>query len=294
MHSKSANTTHTSQIKHSHGALLRVHTNAPNDVYRDESGGFKCQLQSHDRYCKKYNYTCYFMGDKPDWKEERNMRGLKFGGWVKIQAIREILSLHPWVLYLDVDAVFENPEAAPSIEKLLHDDDKRGIAVNLPGGVHGWSTDTMFVRNTPYGHAFIDRIWDLRHNCKNFHAEQGAAHVAMFDAMIEHEYHNLMTSTREDVKVSVKNDQGNNCCVPLKLCEFPHGENKPKNLDSERMSGPYPVGFSIQGCTWNWQHALGHLPGGSPISKRLHQRLSWNVDMRQELNISHPVKLLFC
>lgn len=54
---------------------------------------------------------------------------------------------------------------------------------------------------------------------------------------------------------------------------------------------------NIQGCVWNWQTSMGYnpvkpLPGSDGLTK--HDHISWHVQLRAFLNITHPVKDMVC
>jgi len=207
---------------------------------------WKCQLLNHQRYCERHGYTCYFIVDSDHWKEVRLKIPTRHNDyWLKLQVLPRVLHQHPWMLYMDADTIFAEPELAPPIETMLAESAKNRSLVSLymPSG-KGWNTDLMFFRNTPWSKLFLEHVWSLRFACPHLNGEQGAAIMALFDALVHH----LHTSQPSVATYDVEVDQGRTCCVPINHCEYPEGGKL--GLTATRNSRS---NVSHQGCTWNWQ-----------------------------------------
>jgi len=83
--------------------------------------------------------------------------------------------------------------------------------------------------------------------------------------------------------------------VPQAHCEYPEGS---KYGSGGQLEGNRNAGHNrnIQGCVWNWQTAMGYNPVKPLDSNGLtkHDHISWHVQLRAFLNISHPVKDMKC
>jgi hypothetical protein len=267
---------------YTYGAIVSVYTvnNRTRTIKR-----WECQLQNHDTYCKKHGYKCYFITDRDhDWKRRH---GNLPGHWLKIQVIRELLSQHPWVLYLDTDTIFNNPKSTPSIEDVLNLSNNRSVSLYMPGG-KGWSTDMIFIRNTKWSERFLEHFWKLRHFCPDCNAEQCAGTVAMYDAMIVHAGKQVANGSMAD-KIRIAKDRNIfSCCNPRSFCEYPTGSRNNRNHGHNK---------SPQGCVWNWQSALGfNIETATPEFpiRTDHEHIAFDIDIRQGLNVSHPVKDMTC
>ena len=234
---------------------------------------FSCQIQSHLEYCLKNGYSCHVRSDSYRNKSISSC-------WNKVMAIMELLPIHPWVLYLDTDSLFVSPQLSPSIESLISKLSDNSASIIAQDKKFGWSGDFIFIRNTPIGLAFIQHLWSLRHHCPHCVGEQCGLHVALFD-LIAHEAQAMLSKGLIEDSVSVKHDQGQNCCHPISHCEYPKTDQRNENH-----------GYSVQGCVWNWQRALSLPP--TPFATRKLMHMSYDIQMRTELLIKHPVKVMNC
>lgn len=79
---------------------------------------YKCQVESHQRYCDRFGYKCYTIEDN-NWDRQDIPKY-----WSKIKSILSIMKMvpkHPWILYLDADSVVQDlPELSNrSVENFL-------------------------------------------------------------------------------------------------------------------------------------------------------------------------------
>ena len=211
---------------------------------------WRCQIKNHEKYCSRHGYKCYFLTDTEQYINGRSsILGHLTGYWIKIQALRDILPQHPWVLYLDIDTVFDTPESTMSIESLLNlhainDKDMNATAsLYMPGGI-GWITNVMMFIRSDWSHRFLTHFWNLRHYCPECIGEQCAAHIALLDAILsEIQEINSNSTTERSVfqrriypmdthqqpinttlqEMKVDKDRGRTCCSPISMCRYPDG-----------------------------------------------------------------------
>jgi hypothetical protein len=252
----------TSHQQHpSKGALVRLYSTTNTSAAYNR---WHCQLQSHQQYCDKHGYVCYFVTDTERWAQDRKNIPTKSQYWIKLQVLRELLPQHPWVLYLDTDSVFLSPSTTPSVESIIgmYPESARA-AVFVPQKV-GWTTDIMFFRNSVYANAFLEHVWNLRMACPSSPGEQGAFQVAMLDAMVWNIINNRSVHEYGDYN-DVKRDKAKNCCVPRKHCHYPRAfANETADSPSLWRKSNKFASYSVQGCVWNWQvgfsvHGFWHL-----------------------------------
>lgn len=274
--------------KHSRGAIVSLYavTNQTEGI-----NSWKCQLLNHERYCERHGYTCYFILDSDEWKASRTGHegSSLYGYWLKFQVIPRVLRDHPWILYLDADTVFGDPETAPSIDSILTENAKNRSLVSLymPGG-KGWGTDMMFFRNTLWSHKYFEHVWEYRYACLiPNRSEQGAAMMGVFDALV----YFLSQKYPQRKTYQIKRDQGRVCCIPVSHCEFPEGSKIGSKAQRNRFANVSP-----QGCFWNWQEATLFNPETTSFEnlQKDHPYIAWEVDLRERLNSSHPVKEMDC
>lgn len=256
------------------GAVVSLHSDDDSENIQKR---WNCQLKNHETYCGKNGYKCYIITDSQRWRLQRDNL---VGHWMKLQVVREVLLNHSWVLYLDLDSIFENPLTAPPIESLIT---RKDISLVLPGG-KGWSTDMMLFLNTAWSDHFLKHFWTLRRFCPDCIKEQCAAHLAMYNAMLFHSYREVEAGLRPD-DILVSDVRGRSCCLPKSHCKYPFGDGGPQN---------YGHSDAVQGCVWNWQTALGFNPNSSLPSRTDHPHIDWAVELRAALNISHPRKHMSC
>ena len=228
------------------GAIIRVWAVANQTSSYNRSSIFEkyeCQLRSHARYCAQHGYKCYlFVGrNEPNsWDLERKHDNLP-PHWVKIQAIRDILPYHPWVLYLDFDNYFYNVTGSSSVEAVLQQEGYNNASILVPNEM-GWNSDTIFLINNNFSNHFIHHIWELRNVCPRCVGEQCAVTLGMFDVLV-----NSLVSKHLKGEYEVARDDGYNCCDPGIYCEFP------RTLSNIQNSG---ASYNVQGCVWQWQRML--------------------------------------
>ena len=228
-----------------HGAIIRVwaledQTSSNRSSIMEQ---YECQLRSQAQYCTQHGYKCYlFVGrNEPNsWDLERKHDNLP-PHWVKIQAIRDILPYHPWVLYLDFDNYFYNVTGSSSVEAVLQQEGYNNASILVPNEM-GWNSDTIFLINNNFSNHFIHHIWELRNVCPRCVGEQCAVTLGMFDVLV-----NSLVSKHLKGEYEVARDDGYNCCDPGIYCEFP------RTLSNIQNSG---ASYNVQGCVWQWQRML--------------------------------------
>lgn len=144
------------------GALLTVWGGPIPDSYH-------CQVDSHRRYALRHGYTHYVMNDTAalNWQEHANSGPDIDIYWFKLLALLHVLKLepkHPWVLYVDMDDIFEDehPGRDSSIEGHLKTIvNYKDVHAIFPDK-RGWSTDFIFAKNSPMGVKFIEHFWSVR------------------------------------------------------------------------------------------------------------------------------------
>jgi hypothetical protein len=221
---------------------------------------WRCQQKNHESYCESHKYKCLFVTDTVEWAKERNetiatesytrnhkggiMRFQYNDFWMKIQVLRDLLTKHQWVLYLDTDTIFNAPNITESVETIF---------ANFPDEVsmflsdhQGWGSDLVLLRSTPFSNAFLEHVWNLRSSCPHCMGEQGAIHVALLDVLA---HHALEVAPQMDLVKSVARDNGKSCCNPRGHCEYPQA-GSPRNTSNALND---KANMSVQGCVWNWQ-----------------------------------------
>lgn len=235
-----------------------------------------CQVGTHQAYCAKHGYKCHYVHDTGAWEAERKKRDLpRF--WLKIQAMRELLPKHPWLLYLDVDAMVTDVENATSVEQLFSEA-PAATSLFVPDSMtlENWNTDTILLKNDAVGQKFLDRVWQLGDVCPDCLGEQCAVNLGLFDAIMAHQV-TLVDSGLASKQIEVDDYRGGSCCEPRTHCEYPDGRMGSRNPSVKSY-------YFSQGCVWNWQRRLVQAGRSSP------PWIAWNATLRKQMKIEHPVK----
>ena len=213
---------------HAMGAVISVYSWLNRTAAEER---WRWHISNHEQYCNKHGYKCYFVTDSQEYIQGRSGVNGTTGYWMKLQAIRDILPLHPWVMFLDIDAVFEAPLLAPAVETIWNSTvdtstsdvhkRKQKVSLYMPGGL-GWITNVMLFVNTPWSFHFLEHFWSLRFRCPDCLGEQCAGHVALLHAMLSTVHADVVAGRAADV-VKIPRDMGNSCCVPTSSCKFPNG-----------------------------------------------------------------------
>lgn len=217
---------------------------------------FKCQVETHQKFCDRFGYQCYFV-EYTSWSYTDIAKH-----WSKIKAILSVMKSnpkHPWILYLDTDSVVENlPHLLNhSIENFMRNNpNDASTYVYLPDNSNGWSTDIVLIKNNGYGARFMKYFWKLRKVCGDCVGEQCAGQIVLFEALLQEikfMIENRIVQLPDQVYVqrTFNGSQYVNCCSPRNYCEYPHGkfdtatgESLPRNMES---------GYYVHGCVINWE-----------------------------------------
>ena len=238
---------------------------------------FACQLKSQREYCEKHGCKYYFLEDFSDWEQKRNGSAPHF---IKIQAMMYVMNIvprHPWVLYLDTDAAFNEKLATKTIDQLVSERDNRTWLFH-PDQTHGWSSDFILVYNDAEAMNFLDHIFKYSDICPFCVGEQCAVILSLTDYIVSLYVKNLPGSG-DDETIIVKRDNQLNCCNPKWFCEYPFGKARQHNTRHTA---------NVQGCSWNWLEAVKF--NDMKETQRRYSEVSHSSDLRRILGIKHPLK----
>ncbi|CAK0880991.1 unnamed protein product [Prorocentrum cordatum] len=245
-----------------------------------------CQWRTLQEYCAMHGYTLYPINDTEEWQAER-LRSDLSAHWLKIQVLRKLLLKHPWVLHMDVDAMFPDVASSRSVE------DAMGSALSTKSLIvterRQWNTDTVFIRSSAWGRRFVENVWELRHVCPHCIGEQCALALEVLNNVIGHHLDMGNADSR-----TIGPYEGWSCCLPRALCEWP----------LSRKSGPrFPAGGrgnrNVFYCTGAWMTEYFNKGGGpanrkdpqlEPAPKNDHPHILFWEQFRRSLGIRHPSK----
>jgi len=150
---------------------------------------WECQLSTVRSYCNKYGYTFYLFNDTAEKQAEREKYELR-PYWLKIQAMRDVLPKHAWVMHVDTDSMFPSLDVSRPVEDVIAATpaNSRGASLYVPDD-YNWNTDTVLVRNTDWGRNYLEQVWALRIPCPMCvkGSEQCALELAMYQSAIQHQ-----------------------------------------------------------------------------------------------------------
>ncbi|KAJ8598627.1 hypothetical protein CTAYLR_003055 [Chrysophaeum taylorii] len=102
-------------------------------------------LENKKRYASRHSYALVVAdanaGNRP-------------APWAKLPALRRALPQFDWLLYIDGDALFANPE--PRLEALV--DDAYDVVISEDWG--GYNTGVFLVKNSSFVAKLLDDMWD--------------------------------------------------------------------------------------------------------------------------------------
>lgn len=266
---------HHRQIpQHALGAVLSVFVSIQDPLSHSNTS---CQIRSHDSFCLRFGYACYaFTADTEQWAAERggSLKGIhppRMAGWVKVQAMRTVLPLHAWVLYLDAD-VYIDGRARGTVEDELRRLPSN-VSVLVPHGrAEKLNSDTLLVRNTQWGRSFLEHTWAMRRVCSNLF-DQGGIGVAVFHAFVQRAAENGLSTL--NVSRVLRDHAEQVCCLPLALCDHSYARG-------HRIDVP-PTEF----CAAKWLSAAAN---ASILTGAAYAGVAWSDTMRASLGLNHPVK----
>ena len=124
-----------------------------------------CARHAEDKatYCSRWGLNFYPYEDKLDHNREPT--------WSKIIALQKHLPSHDWLFWTDADTVITNNQF--DIRALCDND----YDLIITHDHAGFNAGAFFIRNTPYGHEFLRRVWE--NNVRTFHYEQTAMIAVM-------------------------------------------------------------------------------------------------------------------
>jgi len=286
------------------GALATVYIMRSSPL-RSAYDELPCQLISMDLFCERHDYFCYhFSSDLSQWQHERpvlqfanssrssskkdaSLRSLPMNeGFYKLQLVRTLLPLHPWVLYLDTDIVIDKVPSTQSVESRFPFGERGDFSLLIPFQFGSrWQSSMFVVRNTEWGAAFLDHAWALREHCPDCLREQCAVNIAVFDFLVMDFEARVRAGKLPDMVDVPRPQHGSGtrfgCCEPRSYCKFPLGRDHPASTaNSSRVA---------QSCAGNWfsasAAAFAQVRGSGPIS--------WDPGFRNALSITHGVKTTF-
>jgi hypothetical protein len=132
-------------------------------------------LESYGKYTIPWNQK-YAETHGYDFILDQQPTTLSSPAWEKVRVMKEALNNCPWVLYVDVDAIFNNPMV--TIEKAIASRGNQDVMVCSDGpnsnNLYVANGGVIFVRNSPGGHYFLDKLWSMRYEYTEFAFEQKA------------------------------------------------------------------------------------------------------------------------
>jgi hypothetical protein len=133
-------------------------------------------LDSYGRYTVPWNQM-YASKHGHEFVLDKQPSILSSPAWEKIRVMREALDANTeWVLYLDVDAIFNNPNMSVYDAIASRGDYDVIVCSDRPNSDNKYVANggVLFVRNTEGGHYFLDKLWSLRYEYTQFAYEQEA------------------------------------------------------------------------------------------------------------------------
>lgn len=155
--------------------------------------------------CVEHGYHCYV------FRLQAGRLPLS-GYYVKVWVLWLMLPLHPWLLFLDSDAVVDEPHRTQSIDRIFdelawHAGRSGAAALGetasvVVGDDKNFNTDVMLVRRTQGAGHFLEQVMALQQVCPTLGerhlGEQMGATLAMFSELVATDEARTCRSTHRD------------------------------------------------------------------------------------------------